>query len=111
MASSGVPNAVLERVFTSTATRPRRSAATMSISPSAHRQFRVEYADPGALQVIHGQLLAPPAQDILGIHPTTSGSDGAGFGRPGLMPETAVDETAGTRFCGWRDAGLSDPLI
>src|SRR4029077_7399797 len=40
IASSGVPNVVPERVFTSQTTITCRSAATMSISPSAHRQLR-----------------------------------------------------------------------
>src|ERR1051326_9085871 len=40
MDSSGAPNRSSVRVLTSQTTSTRRSTATMSISPSAHRQFR-----------------------------------------------------------------------
>src|SRR5262245_47131214 len=46
IASSGVPNRVPERVFTSQTTITCRSAATMSISPSAHRQLRSSTRSP-----------------------------------------------------------------
>src|SRR6266704_444191 len=46
MASIGVPYLTPERVFTSQTTRALRSAATMSISPSAHRQFRSSIRRP-----------------------------------------------------------------
>ena len=67
MASSGVPYPVPDLVFTSQATSTRRSTATMSISPSAHRQLRSSIRKPGSLQVLGGELLALPAQGILGV--------------------------------------------
>ncbi len=45
-ASSGVPNRVPDRVFTSQTTNVCRSTATMSISPSADRQFRSRIRNP-----------------------------------------------------------------
>src|ERR1039457_5746013 len=46
MASRGVPYLSSDRVFTSHTTSTRRSAATMSISPSAHRQLRSRIRNP-----------------------------------------------------------------
>src|SRR6266566_3742149 len=47
MASNGLPYRALDRVLTSQITSTWRSAATMSISPSVHRQLRSRIRNPG----------------------------------------------------------------
>ena len=51
---AGCRNPVPDRVLTSQATSTRRSAATMSISPSAAAPVAVEDPQPGLLQVLGG---------------------------------------------------------
>src|SRR5258708_2597056 len=99
MASSGVPYSVLERVFTSQATRARRSTMTMSISPSAHRQFRASIRKPACCRYSAASCSPCLPSASLAFNLTTSGSDVRGAGaRP----------MAGPAPCGGQGGGGGD---
>src|SRR6516162_8322511 len=79
-ASSGVPYLVPERVFTSQATRARRSAATMSISPSEHRQLRASIRNPARCRYSAASCSPCWPRASLAFTLTTSAPDGGGNG-------------------------------
>src|SRR6516164_1951739 len=81
-ASSGVPYLVSERVFTSQATRVRRSATTMSISPSEHRQLRASTRNPARCRYSAANCSPCWPRASLAFTLTTAAIDGGGNAGP-----------------------------